>query len=148
MSKGVKTQVEESLMAKDPTSWSSIVLELRWIKIHQLCFNAWVHKDICPIKAFEVRKLGESWVKQIFFPVGLLRAIKMCCKSLKEEIHWMLSSLRLTFGFYTLTSVKLDCIFQSMAWHNLINSVFSFLVVHKNNGASYNQKFLRFCKIQ
>lgn len=43
----------------------------------------------------------------------------------------MLSSPRLTFVFYTLTSVKLDCIFQSMAWHNLINSAFSFLVVHK-----------------
>lgn len=43
----------------------------------------------------------------------------------------MLSRLRCTFVFYTLTSVKLGCIFQSMAWHHLINSAFPFLVVHK-----------------
>lgn len=43
----------------------------------------------------------------------------------------MSSSLGHTFVFYTLISVKLGCIFQSTAWHNLISSAFSSLVEHK-----------------
>lgn len=55
----------------------------------------------------------------------------MCCKTLKEKMNQVTSSLRLTFVFYTLISVKPGCIFQSMARHNLICTAFSSLVVPK-----------------